>query len=231
MTKEKTEAKTGKAAADEIDFSVSSDERPMTGLDLEAWRGRHALSVIDASLALALPSAFHYNKLSRTEGPLDQTMEILLRVYDEFPGPPAWSYPTIRQLFESFYGQERDAFFRAQGPEYSGYARSRLFARFAAIFGRSMFSAHRWIERNGKVQADVARIQAKTVDMRDPRNDLERIAARVWRLRGVDFESHFPQLGTTLPDNRRVRRTLDVKTMMRSPVALEVLPETKKEAA
>jgi hypothetical protein len=187
----------------------------MTGLDLEAWRGRHALSVIDTSLALALPSAFHYNKLSRTEGALDLGMEILLRVYDEFPGAPAWRYPTIKQLFEAFYGPDRDAFFSVQGPEYSGYARSRLFTRFAAIFGRSMFSAHRWIERNGKVQADIARIQAKTVDMPDPRHDLERIAARVWALRGVDFETHFPRLGTELPANRRVRRTLDAKGVMK----------------
>lgn len=176
-------------------MALDMAKRPLAGPDVAAFMRRFQLgrvTVVDA-LALATPDSF--NKLSQLQKVLAFDLEVLIRLYDYSPGPAPWTSPTPAEVFEIFYG---DLLRRFDGTEASMPARIMLYTRFAALFGRQIFSSYRWIDSDGKASGQINRIMSKIMSLPSPREEFERLVRQAYKLRGVDFDLTFP-----LPDPRQ----------------------------
>jgi hypothetical protein len=173
--------------------------RPLTGPDIEMFRAWHKLNIRDMVYALGLQTLTSYKKLCVVQEPLAMSKEILLRLYVHTPGLPSmWRVPLPKEFFDSIYGEE----LAKMGG--SLRAKQMLYARFAAMTGRSLFTSYRWLDHGGDPSADVARIISKVTEESAPAATLEKIAALALRLRGINFEHDFP-----MPADRRGQMQLN----------------------
>jgi hypothetical protein len=215
----------GESRKNVIDMTKSRSERRMIGFDIEQWRGEHKLSKYEAQTALGFRNSNHYNKMCGVEE-LPPTIELLIRLYDEKPIPEKY---TLRELFELMYA---DALKPFMGTALETFAKVDLGSRFTKMFGRSPERRYQWLEEqktknSGDVSAysDVDRVLSKLKDFEDPKEVLERLAKRVWALRGVDLDIEMPIPTLRNPPQRK-------KTGRKGRPAEEVLEEKRaKEEA
>lgn len=177
-----------------VDFDDNTEDistRPMSGQDLWRFRSRHQLQTHDAIYALGIQNSAIYNKLSKISAPnkLPFVLEMLVRLYDRHPGHAPWGEVTAMQAFERVYG-EHQRMFRGTGCEKE--ARLALYRRFTALFGRSVYTAYRWLESDGNGKQAVNKIFQKLLTLENPRKVLEDIAKLMYRVRGVDLDQMCP---------------------------------------
>lgn len=195
-----------------VDLSLPPDERPLTGIDIEMWRQGLDLNLHKTSYALGIPSPNHYAKLAHTRAPLPMGLEILIRLYGIDSDPPPWHAPSMHKLYKEYYGRWVADVVSKHGEDLLSSARIRAYSRFAALFGRSPYTSYRWIDQaraesdkdddaeggqdnrpdETKVKPDVERIAGKISKMSNGKAVLEKLSAKVWKLRGMDFETLFP---------------------------------------
>ena len=179
----------------EVDNSLPINKRPLTGLDIEMWRQSMRLNIPKTSYALGIPTPNHYIKMANRRNPLPIGMEILLRLYTLDDTPPPWHAPAMVDIYEEYYGKWVKYMVDEHGPGVEKNARIRAYSRFAALFGRSPYTSYRWIDNaeDANTKPDVDRIAGKVWSMKHHgQAALEALAARVWSLRGMNFDLLFP---------------------------------------
>jgi chemotaxis protein histidine kinase CheA len=176
-----------------VDISQPTETRPLTGIDIEMWRQSMGLNIPKTSYALGIPSPNHYSKMANMRSPLPMGLEILIRLYEIDNEPPPWHPPEMRDLYADYYGEWVKSEVKKGGADILKSARIRSYSRFAALFGRSPYTSYRWIDDNdANAKPDVERIAGKISKMPNGKSVLEELAKRVWKLRGMDFDTLFP---------------------------------------
>jgi hypothetical protein len=174
-----------------VNVTANPETRPLSGWDIDQFRVRHKLTRNAVADALALVTPGHFNRLASVRGPLKFELELLLRLYAKYPTPAPWISITPKEMFERFYGPLASQF----GNESATPAKTMLFARFAALFGRYTDAVRRWVVAGGKTETVILRAMTKLADLPNPREVAEDMARRIYALRGLDFDDEFP-----LPD-------------------------------
>jgi len=219
------------------DLTLPHTQRPMTGLDLETWRGELGISKHEAQYCLGLRNSAHYNRLCAM-AMLPYTIELMVRMYYRLPEAPGFIHTGIKpaELFERMYGKALEEF---KGTEYEVAARVDLRARFTKLFDRSKERSYSWLNPNPKKTAnavaaysDVACILVKLRHADDPGEFLEEMGKRVWRLRGVDLDREFPIPTPEHPPSREKsgRKVGQTYSTPRKPTGPKK-PAAKKPAA
>ena len=172
----------------EIDTALPLNKRPMTGIDVVNFKSRHGLDSSDVIYALAIQNSVRFNQMCRLPA-LPYTTELMIRLYDEYPNNPPWTRITPQNAFEMLYGSVVKEF---NGSPAAQDVRRALFRRFTQAIGRSIFTAYRWVQDEGKAKPQMTRIFAKLTTVPNPREALERIARLMYQTRKLDFDALFP---------------------------------------
>lgn len=215
-----------------VDLSKPRSQRPMMGLDIEEWRGEHNLSKYDAQYALGFRNSNHYNKMCALPL-LPEALELLIRLYEEVPRERGWARYSIKELFHLMYDPALEPFV---GTELETWARVDLGTRFAKIFGRSSARQYQWLSDDRRrndtdlpAYAVIECILSKLKQVDDPREVLERVAKKVWAMRGVDLDVEFRVPTPDFPPTReKTGRKPGVKS--KKPAAAPA-PARKQAAA
>lgn len=170
-----------------IDMALEPSKRRMGGFDIERFRARHQLKILDVVYALALHPYPHLQKTMRMET-LPYPTELLIRLYDLNPGPAPWRQIKPKDLFNQFYGEELEKF---KATDWAQSAQLAMYRRFAALFSRDVATTYRWMQ-GGEVRVDIQMIMSKLSDSPNPRELLEEQARLTWSYRGLDFDKNFP---------------------------------------
>jgi len=160
------------------------------------------------------------------------SIEIIVRLYLEYPKAPGWEKYSLQELFDLMYGEQLAAF---EGrPDYTA-AKVDLGNRFTRLFDRSPSRKYNWLRDDdslgdrefGGAYSDVETILTILKDVPNPKETLERVASHVFALRGVniDAEHRIPTLAVP-PTRRKTGR----KAMPRRPTP-QVTAKASKAAA
>lgn len=171
-----------------VNLNLDPSQRPLTGLDIDYFRSHHGLPTVEVINALCIQNSAAYNKAVR-EPVLPYNMEMLIRLYDLHTEPAPWVFIEPTKAFEMLYGDVMEQF---RGTEYEKDARLALYKRFTAGCGRSIFTAYRWIDEEGKSKRGVTKVFAKLSKLDNPREVFESLARTIFKSRGVDFDSFCP---------------------------------------
>ena len=191
-----------------IDPSKPRSRRPLMGYDIEQWRGEMSLSKFEAQSALGFRNANHYNKICLLEI-IPVSIEIIIRLYLEFPKARGWKKFSLQELFNLMYGEQL-ALFEGR-PDYTA-AKVDLGNRFTRLFDRSSSRKYNWLRDDsgssggrefGGAYSDVETILAILKEVPDPKEVFERVACQVFTLRGVDIENEHRIPTLELPPVRR----------------------------
>jgi hypothetical protein len=170
----------------QVDLSLHPSMRPLTGMDIDFFRGRHELANVEVIHALCIQNSASYNEIVRYSH-LKYDMEMLLRLYELEPEP--WKSVGPGDIFHLMYGDILEQF---RGTSYEKDAKTALYLRFTAGCGRSVFSGYRWIEKNGSAKRGVMKIFSKLAMMDNPRQVFEDLARQMYKVRGFDFDEFCP---------------------------------------
>lgn len=182
-------------------------QRPLTGVDIPRFQGRHGLDKDDVTYYLGIA---HYNKKCQQPS-LEYSLELLMRLFDENPSPPPWKRDrmTIRDLFNLMYGKKLEVF---KGTEHEVEAKVDLQNRFSKLLGRSKGRAYRWLDEDAikagasaRTHSDILGILGKLTQCADPAETLERLGKFTWGLRGEDIDELFPIPTPKNPPKREKR--------------------------
>jgi hypothetical protein len=225
----------------------SLTDRPLGGVDIPRFQGRHGLDKDDVCYHLGIS---HYQKkCSKDE--LDYSLELLMRLFDEDPTPAPFKRDRISlpALFDLMYGKRLAVF---AGTEHEVEAKVDLQNRFSKLLGRSKGRAYRWLDAtaikagSARTHSDIIGVLGKLTQRPDPGETLERLGSYIWALRGVDIDKEFPIPTRRNPPKRgkRGRRPInrdgaseEAKPVVRKRVVLvkksEVVskPQPAKKAA
>lgn len=182
--------KSGKSIV--VDLTKPRDRRPLTGLDIEQWRGEMNLSKYDALHALGFRNTNHYN--SECQRPLLRfETELLIRIYMEYPGARAWEQFELPELFALMYAGKLEPF---HGREDEPLARVDLEDRFTMLFDRSRARKYEWLrprsDKAASASTGIEAILSKLKVVPNPTEVLEQVAAQVHSLRGIDLDRECP---------------------------------------
>lgn len=180
--------------------------RPLTGMDILLFQGRHGMDKEDVCYYLGITQFQETCALPQ----IPYTLELLMRLFDEDPTPPPFKKDriTLPALFQQMYGKKLKTF---AGTEHEVEARVDLQNRFSMLLGRSKGRAYRWLDeqaiRSGKTRAhdDILGILGKLTQRSDPGEALERMGSYVWRLRGIDIDQKYPIPTLKNPPKREKR--------------------------
>lgn len=183
-------------ASVKIDASKPRSQRPMMGYDIEQWRGETGLSKFRAQAALGFRNANHYNKMCM-EPVIPESIEIIIRLYEENPVAPGWEKFTLLELFDLMYAKALRVFDNT--PD-ALRAYVDLGNRFTKLFNRSSSRKYNWLrddnmseEREfGGAYSDVETILTLLKQTENPAEVLERVAKKVFLLRGVNLDEMYP---------------------------------------
>lgn len=165
-------------------------QRRLGGPDIEKFRARHNLTIQDTQHALALHPYPNMQKATKKET-LPYCTELLIRLYDQYPGPVPWGRASMAEAFDRMYGKDLERFEKHK--DLYKAAKLLLYRRFAAIFFRDVASAYRWIEQaSANSRLEVERILQKASDIPDMRRVLEDMARLTMHHRGINFDQEFP---------------------------------------
>lgn len=198
---ERKAASTSKGKAGELAFGkvdllkVDPKDRPMTGRDIDTFRARHKLQTVDVIYALCIQSSALYNRTLRSES-IPFATELLIRLYDLRPGHAPWREVTPMDAFEILYA---DVLRKFKGTIYEKDARLALYRRFTACFGRSVYTAYRWLEtggnhstKRGNSKRAILKVFAKLSTLDNPREVLEGVSRQMLKVRGIDLDATYP---------------------------------------
>lgn len=192
----------------EVDLTKPRSRRPMTGLDIEEWRADRGMTKYDTQYALGFRNSNHYNKMC-LKPILPAELELLIRLYEESPliTGPGWEKYSLPALFNLMYGNELAVFSDTRD---ATYAKVDLGTRFTKMFNRSSPRQYQWLDeaatRNESeinAYAVMERILAKLHHVDDPKGLLERVARKVWFLRGFDLDAVHPVPTPDSPPTRQ----------------------------
>lgn len=172
----------------QIDTSVDASKRPLVGLDIIHFRGRHSLQNSEVINALCIQNSATYNEVVR-EGILEYSMELLLRLYDDYPSGAPWKTIKPSQAFDLMYGEILEKF---RNTPYEKDAKLALVNRFTSAMGRSVFTGYRWMKYGGESKRGITKIFAKLSVLDNPRGVLEKFARMMFKVRGLDFDQLHP---------------------------------------
>ncbi len=206
-----------------IDPSIDMSKRPMTGRDIDRFRGRHHMQTVDVIYALCIQNSAAYNRVVRAPV-LSYEMEMLIRLYDMHPGHSPWKLLEPKQAFNMLYGDAMEQF---RGTEFEEEARLALYGRFMAACGRSIYTAYRWIEKDGNCKRGIAKIFAKLSVLDDPRQVMEGLARSMYRFRNVDFDEYMPMPTLANPPQPKPRGPTP-GGVERAPVKLPLIVQEEK---
>lgn len=186
----------------DLDLTLPMDKRPILGSEIESWRNMLRLNRVQAQQALGLNTISAYAKMVESNAVLPFSTELLFRLYLLSPKAPGWDRYTFRELFDELY---RDELMKFKGDQDMARSASVLLAeRFTMLFYRSKTRAYQWFaedrdETTVTAYADIETILCKLKSLGEERPDLggpaqvfEQVSIECWRLRGHDFNSHFP---------------------------------------
>lgn len=183
---------TAKKPAIKVDLTKPRDKRPLTGLDIEQWRGENSLGKYDATHALGFRNTNHYNEECRKDV-LRLETELLLRIYMQYPGARSWDRFQLPELFELMYGRYLRPFVST---DLETWARVDLAERFTKLFGKSTARQYEWLntkkEKAPSANAYIDAILSKLKTVPDPKGVLENTAKQCLALRGVDLDTQYP---------------------------------------
>lgn len=179
-----------------IKLSDDPSTRPLVGTDVAMWREANSLDRLQVVQMLAMPTPHSFNRVTSGEGrnePLAFDLEMLLRLYMRRGTQVSQRRPA--EVFNKIYGPLLARFERT--PSYE-VARIMLYSRFAALLGRTVFSAYRWFKTTasgdyGGASGSLRRLLSQLSD--DPvqmREELESLARQTFRVRGYELEELFP---------------------------------------
>lgn len=187
----------------QVDLTLPRDKRPLTGLDIESWRGENRLGKYDATHALGFRNTNHYNLECRSPV-LRLETELLLRIYMRYPGARAWERFQLPELFDLMYGEYLRPFI---GTEVETYARVDLAERFTKLFGKSTARQYEWLdtkrEKPPSANAYIDAILSKLKTVPNPGEVLESTARQCLALRGVDLDVEYPIPTPAKPPTRQ----------------------------
>ncbi len=193
------------AARTMVDLSRPRSARSMVGLDIEEWRASVGLSKYDAQNALGFRNSNHYNRMCESSL-LDPQLELLIRLYEESPCARGWKRFGLQELYLLMYGKDLETF---KGTRYEKYAAVDLGTRFCKMFNRSSARQYQWLgsdmQRNESelnANAVIECILAKLYQVDDPKEVLERLAKKVWLLRGEDLDLEYRVPTLSMPPSR-----------------------------
>ena len=176
------------------------EERALTGYDVSTWQMRENLTNWDASFALGFTS---YQALltflkSNQESPVDESRELLVRLYMLEPSFPAhFRPPNMQDLVDFLFGLE------IHEPEYAAERRKKCASLLAKLLGKNRGSGYRWLRAAENAENSVAtptrRLSAKVFSMNPDtsRADFWRAAHAMASGRGFDMD----EISTFLREN------------------------------
>lgn len=210
-----------------IDILVDLSKRPMTGKDVERFQARHNLSINDAIYALCIQNSAKFNEVCRLPA-LPFTLELLIRLYDEYPGHASWTQVTPQAAFDALYGSVAMDF---AGSPLAKDVRLALYRRFTGAMGRSIYTAYRWVQSHGNAKAQVGKVFGKLMAVQYPRETLERIASLMYKTRRLDLDDLYPM--PSLDEPPTPRRRGPPKGSRKAPLSPEqaLAASQKREAA
>lgn len=211
-------AKTTKSSAITAPEDQSVTDRPLGGVDIPRFQGRHGLDKDDVCYHLGIS---HYQKKC-SKPLLDYSLELLMRLFDEDPSPAPFKRDrmSLPELFDLMYGKQLAVF---AGTVYEVQAKVDLQNRFSKLLGRSKGRAYRWLDASAikagaaRTHSDIIGVLGKLTQRPDPGETLERIGSYIWALRGVDIDKEFPIPTRRSPPKRGKRG--------RRPISREGAPE------
>jgi len=167
------------------------EKRAFTGYDVSTWQMRENLTNWDASFALgftsyqALLTFLKSNQLS----PVDESRELLIRLYMLEPSFPAYFRPpNMQDLVDFLFGlQVHDAAYAAE-------RRKKCASLLAKLLGKNRGSGYRWLRAAENAENSVAtptrRLSAKVFSMNSAtaRADFWRAAKAMAIGRGFDMD-------------------------------------------
>lgn len=219
----------GASIADALAIDVAL--RPMVGQDIERFASRHHLQKVDVIYALCIQGSAQYNTILR-EDSIPFATELLIRLYDKVPGHAPWKNVSAEEAFEILYG---DVLRKFAGTEHEKEARLALYRRITACFGRSVYTAYRWLEsggaestKRGNSKRTIQKVFAKLSVLDNPREVLEAIARQMLKVRKIDLDVTYP-----LPtlENPPVKKRRGPIPKNRAATAEGGGKETKKRSA
>jgi hypothetical protein len=209
-----------------VDMTKPRDKRPLTGLDIEQWRGETGLNKYDATHALGFRNTNHYNEECRKEL-LRLETELLLRIYMQYPGPRDWSRFQLPELFDLMYGDYLRPFI---GTELETWARVDLAERFTRLFGKSPARQYEWLntkkEKASSANAFIDVILSKLKAVPDPRTVLENTARQCLALRGDDLDTMYP---IPTPSNPPTRAKTGRRRKTKTDPVLEAVAQNRRQ--
>lgn len=167
------------------------EKRAFTGYDVSTWQMRENLTNWDASFALGFTS---YQALltflkSNQSSPVDESRELLIRLYMLEPSFPAYFRPpNMQDLVDFLFGlQVHDAAYAAE-------RRKKCASLLAKLLGKNRGSGYRWLRAAENAENSVAtptrRLSAKVFSMNTAtaRADFWRAAKAMAIGRGFDMD-------------------------------------------
>ncbi|HWS26705.1 MAG TPA: hypothetical protein VN259_09075 [Xanthomonadales bacterium] len=201
------------------------------GYDIEQWRGELGLSKFKAQAALGFRNANHYNKICQMPV-IPASIEIIVRLYLEYPKAPGWKKFTQQELFDLMYGDKLAAF---EGRSDYTAAKVDLGNRFTRLFDRSSSRKYNWLREDtqgdrefGGAYSDVETILTILKEIPNPKEVFERVAGQVLALRGVNLDTEHRIPTPEMPPTRR--KTGRKATSLRRPTAPAKAQLTAKAA-
>lgn len=172
---------------------VDLSKRPLVGEDINRWRARHRLQIVDAIYALGISNSAKYNAILRRKKALPFSFELLMRLYDRYPAHAPWERVTMQDAFGFLYGDIKEQFEREKfSHEVLKEVRLALYRRFTNALGRSVYTAYRWIDQGGNASAQIEKICSILSTMDNPREVLESLTREMYKTRRADFDQMFP---------------------------------------
>jgi hypothetical protein len=186
-----------------VSVGLPASQRPLAGIDLAAFGERSGLTRMEVVAALALASPGMFNELTRHGAlPLPFERELLLRRHLKMATRPPRRTP--HEVFHAIYGDLLARFKELASDPVAESARVMLYERFAALFGKTVYTAYRWLRVNnngdhGQATLPMLKLLASLPESpQHMREVLENLAREAYEARGLDFDAEFP-----LPDLAR----------------------------
>ncbi|MES2977732.1 MAG: hypothetical protein V4731_04855 [Pseudomonadota bacterium] len=184
-----------------------SANRPMVWRDLPMFATKYHRTAVDMMYDLGLNTPYFYQQAVKSHGVVPFDLELLVRIYDRSPSSCDWDRPTVREIFETLYGQTVQGF----GEELSAKAHMAYGARFARLLGRATTVLYRWlIDESGttrRIGNIISKLQTAAQQGQDARREFETLAIAIWANRGYDVDKAYPSYTPETIEVKHIRKS------------------------
>ena len=187
----------------------STAVRPMIWLDLPRFAQRHNRTALEMMFDLGFNTTFQYQSNIKKREVIPFDLELLVQVYEKYPGPCGWVKPNVRDVFQMLYAVDIKKF----PEEYEAKAYMSLGTRYADLLGRTKTVLYRWMTDSGQTSRRVINIISKIEELAQQtswehaRAEFERISIERWLIRGYDLERAHPVPTLATISKNLVRRS------------------------